>query len=690
MLRQLRSHPVLTVAVTGMWAGAAFVLLRAATGIGGSSLSAITDTWDYTAVEWLAVGVCAARAWRRRGDRLTWGLITAALACWSIGDLLWTVWLDNLANPPFPSVADIFYLAMYPMLYVALMRLMRSRLRHAGAAQWLDGGVVGLTVAAVAAVVVFGRVIGVPEHDLSAQIVNAAYPVSDFVLLIFVGLACSLTNWRPGRGWLLLGGAVAAMAAADIAYLYAAAEGNFVSSDWINGGYLVSIALFALAAWTPIHRRAADVVEETHTILLTLFAAAGALAILVIAAFTHLTPLAVLLAAAALVLASARAGLTYMENVRMLRRSAREATTDALTGLGNRRRLMLDLEEAVAHADRGTPSTLVFFDLNGFKRYNDSFGHAAGDALLARLGSTLATEVGSAGRVYRLGGDEFCLLARGRLDADAQLIRICRRALSERGSGFSVDTSLGRAVIPDDAPSASALLQLADERMYAEKARTVRAQARDVLMQVLTERTPGLLEHSREVTDLVRAVAVDLGIGGEAIDEALRAAELHDIGKLAIPDEILNKPGPLNDAEWTFMRQHPQIGERILAAAPALAPVARLVRASHERWDGAGYPDGLATTDIPLGARIVAVCDAYEAMISDRVYRLGRSRSEAIAELERCAGTQFDPDVVASLVRHLTERAAPGGPELDSPPCPPARSSSPAARPVSVTPPPSS
>jgi HD-GYP domain-containing protein (c-di-GMP phosphodiesterase class II) len=144
----------------------------------------------------------------------------------------------------------------------------------------------------------------------------------------------------------------------------------------------------------------------------------------------------------------------------------------------------------------------------------------------------------------------------------------------------------------------------------------------------------------------------------EQLDEVTRAAELHDIGKVAIPDTILAKPGPLDATEWSFVRQHTIIGERILLAAPALRPVARLVRSSHERWDGAGYPDGLAGEEIPLGARIVAVCDAFEAMTSDQPYRNRLDVSAAVAELRRCAGTQFDPQVVDVFTRVL-EHASP-------------------------------
>ena len=161
-----------------------------------------------------------------------------------------------------------------------------------------------------------------------------------------------------------------------------------------------------------------------------------------------------------------------------------------------------------------------------------------------------------------------------------------------------------------------------------------------------------------EVAALADAVGAKLGLGTAERRAVERAARLHDVGKMAVPDAILDKEGALDDEEWAFMRRHTLVGERILAAAPSLAPVAELVRASHERVDGTGYPDGLKGDEIPVGARIVAVCDAYDAMISERAYRPPRSPEEAIAELRRAAGTQFDPQVVEAFCAVVQERMA--------------------------------
>jgi HD-GYP domain-containing protein (c-di-GMP phosphodiesterase class II) len=198
--------------------------------------------------------------------------------------------------------------------------------------------------------------------------------------------------------------------------------------------------------------------------------------------------------------------------------------------------------------------------------------------------------------------------------------------------------------------------------MYADKAtaeRSTRGRAQNmiigqnVLMQLLTEREPALHAHVRDVGALAMAIGRRFELNSEQLDELRRAAELHDLGKLAVPDEVLEKAGPLSESEVELMRQHTIIGERILSAAPALRPVGRLVRSSHERWDGGGYPDGLVGEAIPLGARIVAVCDAYDAIVSERRHDPARSPEAALAELRRHAGSQFDPRVVEALCDHL-------------------------------------
>ncbi len=344
-----------------------------------------------------------------------------------------------------------------------------------------------------------------------------------------------------------------------------------------------------------------------------------------------------------------------------------QANTDSLTGLGNRRKLMVDLARGARTARAEDPVMLTIFDLNGFKNYNDAFGHPAGDALLLRLGTSLAAAVAPfSGRAYRPGGDEFCIMAPATRRHAAE--RAACAALSERGEGFSITTAFGSVVIPQDTGDPTEALRKADAAMYAQK-NTGRAsasrQSTDVLLRALAERHPDLGDHRQGVTELAVEVAERLGIQGEDLTQLRHAAALHDIGKVAIPDAIITKPAALTEEEWTFMRRHTIIGERIVAAAPALGGAAGLVRSSHEAWNGGGYPDALAGVEIPLGARIIAVCDAFEAMTADRPYSAAKTAEQALSELRRCAGSQFDPAVVAVFAEVL-------GPEPVTP-VPPAR-----------------
>jgi PAS domain S-box-containing protein/diguanylate cyclase (GGDEF)-like protein len=340
---------------------------------------------------------------------------------------------------------------------------------------------------------------------------------------------------------------------------------------------------------------------------------------------------------------------------------AYEARHDALTTLPNRRSLMADLEQGLVDATHEQPLLLGLFDLDGFKAYNDVFGHPAGDTLLARLGHNLADAMEGWGLGYRMGGDEFCVLGRLGLDTAASVAEKAVAALSEQGEGFSITASYGWVLMPTDTDNSAAALRMADQRMYARKSigrASAGRQTTDVLLRVLSERSPALGTHLDEVTELCQAMASKLMFSEDQLACLLQAASLHDVGKTAVPDEILDKPGPLDAEEWEFMRRHPVIGERILGAAPSLAQAAKLVRASHERVDGRGYPDRLRGESIPLGARIIFVCDAYNAMTSDRPYRAAMSVEDALAELRHCTGTHFDPTVVDAFLEVISERGA--------------------------------
>jgi diguanylate cyclase (GGDEF)-like protein len=333
-----------------------------------------------------------------------------------------------------------------------------------------------------------------------------------------------------------------------------------------------------------------------------------------------------------------------------------QAYTDPLTKLGNRRALTAELEERLAGASVSEPLLLLLFDLDGFKSFNDTFGHLAGDALLTRLGAKLTSAVSEHGAAYRLGGDEFCALVAAPSSKLDGIAAHAAEALSERGEGFAVSASCGAVLLPHEAASAEYAMQLADERMYARKrgrASSIGDQTRDVLVQMLSARRPELHDHCSEVAQLCRLVGSALKLPADALEELARAAELHDIGKVGLPDALLEAEGELGAAEHELLSHHPVIGERILSAVPALRGVAAIVRCTRERWDGHGYPDGLAGEKIPLASRIIAVCDAYEEMARHGGERLPRAREDVLERLLAESGRRFDPDVVAVLLEEL-------------------------------------
>jgi two-component system, cell cycle response regulator len=420
----------------------------------------------YTALMVGPTLLCLARAVLIPRERLPWLVLGIGLVGWTVGDALWSYWLDYLDDPPFPSIADAAYLVYYVLAYVAFVLLLRARLRPFRLSLSLDGIVAALGVSAVAVAVVFPFVLDATQGNTAVVAVSTAYPAGDAVLLAFTALAFALTGWRPGRAWILLGGGTLLTAVVDCVYqvqesLGQANAGDVVAWMWPAGALLVS-----LAAWQPPGRRVADDGGRASAALSVGFGAI-ALAVLAYGQVAEISPIAGLLAVGAVAAALARGGIAFRENLAMTRRSEREARTDALSGLGNRRRLMDELD--VTCAEERT-ATLVFFDLDGFKLYNDSFGHAAGDELLARLARSLTEAVGEHGAAFRLGGDEFCVLLDGTHERDGELLGRIAASLSEPGDLVQIAASVGLVALPVEAATPADALLLADQRMYADKA----------------------------------------------------------------------------------------------------------------------------------------------------------------------------------------------------------------------------
>jgi diguanylate cyclase (GGDEF)-like protein/putative nucleotidyltransferase with HDIG domain len=600
----------------------------------------------------LATLACLARAAGDRTERRAWLLVALGIGAWTAGEIYYTQVLWDMDEIPVPSAADVGYLLLCPLWFAGFGIIARHRVKGTTKTVWIDGLCAALAVGAVGAAVVFEPVAHAAEGRPAAVATNLAYPIFDLVIVAMLVAVMTLRGWRFDRTFALLGAGVLSFWVADSVYLVQTANGTYTTGGPWDMGWWLGLTLISLAAWQPASAARSARRDATLTIVMPVAFAALAVAVLGFGALRghHIGPLAVGLACGSLAMVLLRLVVTFRAHSEMLRASRHEARNDVLTGLPNRRALQLDLDEALAD---GGEAALVLFDLDGFKHYNDSFGHQAGDALLVRLGAALQRDLGARGSAYRMGGDEFCALLRPNGAQLTPLVERAATALSEHGEGFSVTSSWGAVVLGAEAADPEEALRLADQRMYARKrsgrSSSVGRQTTDVLLRALAERHPDLDGHSCDVALLAEATAQRLGLEPDDVEAVRQAAQLHDIGKVAIPETILHKPGALDEDEWRFMRRHSEIGERIIAEAPSLSRVAAMVRASHERFDGAGYPDGLRGSEIPLGARIVCVCDAYSAMISERAYSPALTPQAAERELRDCAGSQFDPAVVEAF-----------------------------------------
>jgi diguanylate cyclase (GGDEF)-like protein len=371
----------------------------------------------------------------------------------------------------------------------------------------------------------------------------------------------------------------------------------------------------------------------------------------------------------------------YQRSTHRALRAMRLALTDPLTGLGNHRHFHERLQRELLNAEeQARPLTLCLVDIDDFKRINDRFGHPSGDRVLSQI----ATRLRQGGEAFRLGGDEFALLL---ADHDESTALTAAESIVERISTVDFDhigqvtVSAGLATFPVQGHGRDELIRLADSAMYWAKEhgknrvrvyrpdivelaelkrlaagpdKAARYRAAASLAKAVDARDTYTGHHSERVTELAARVAVRVGLDAEQVELTRLAASLHDLGKLAIPEELLQKAGTLTDSERLVLERHPQIGFRMLDSL-GVDLIAHLVLHHHERWDGAGYPDGLSGEQIPLGSRIIFVTDAYDAMTSDRLYRPKRSSRAALAELERCAGSQFDPGIVAAFREEIEE-----------------------------------
>jgi diguanylate cyclase (GGDEF)-like protein len=376
----------------------------------------------------------------------------------------------------------------------------------------------------------------------------------------------------------------------------------------------------------------------------------------------------------------------YQRSALHSRIATRDARTDNLTGLGNHRAYQAALRERIDETEReGSAFSLCLVDVDNFKHVNDVYGHPAGDDVLILIAEMLGAAENA--EAFRFGGDEFAVLFSLDEMSAYRHVETIQRDLSviEASPAGPVTISVGIASFPAHADSAEELQRTADGALYwskqhgknrsclyspsvvriyspdeleRETERNARLRAAKNLVRFVDARDPSTANHSEVVSALAEAIGVELGVDAETVDHLRLAGLLHDVGKIGLPDSILKAPRRLTPEEYSIVKRHPEFGHSLLDGL-GIEPVDHWVLHHHEHWNGSGYPHGLSGEDIPLGARIILVADAFEAITADRPYRPAQSEEAALAELRRNAGSQFDPDVVDALARHIESAGMP-------------------------------
>ncbi len=361
---------------------------------------------------------------------------------------------------------------------------------------------------------------------------------------------------------------------------------------------------------------------------------------------------------------------------------------DFLTGVGNQRAFWEALSGSIALARRSnTDLSLVLMDMDNFKQVNDRYGHRSGDLVLKAVAEVLGHVCRESDQLFRYGGDEFAIVCPDtRVSGVEELSWRLVKSIDKMPKGFPAITACAGVAQLEGTQSASDLLDAADhtlmkvkndgrsgsvgvantdDRLQSISADSSEFNAQQAALQLamasLSPESDAGISHSESVERLAILIAGRLGVRGHECEKVQLAARVHDVGSYVIPESIREKQGPLSEEEWKQVRAHVEAGERIVTSIPQLAPTAEIVRHTHERWDGNGYPDGLEGELIPLGSRIIAVCDTFQALRHDRAYRKSLTTNEALDELKRSSGTQLDPEAVDALVEVVSDKRPHGG-----------------------------
>jgi diguanylate cyclase (GGDEF)-like protein len=629
-----------------------------------------------------AVAILAGVHLHRPHRRRPWYLLAVSQFVYASADAAFYVAHDVLHREQFPALADLLYLSHYPILMAGLLLLVRQRTPREDRASLIDAAVIALSAGLLSWLFLIGPLALGSDAQLSilGKVASVAYPVAD--LLVFAVAVRLLVGpgTRPVSYW-LLSASLLVVLATDTVYVLMQLTGTYATGNVLDACWLGSYVLLGAAALHPSMRVLSEPSQtpRTHTSRWRL----GLLAVAsLVAPATLVIPTTLGRAVNLPVIAGASAVLFLLVVARLgelVDEQRRAAVTDGLTGLYNRRFFEATLALEAEHAFRsGRDLGLLVLDIDHFKRINDAHGHQAGDRVLRELAARLVASSRDGDVIARYGGEEFVVLLRNTsVEAVPQTAERLRHAVGDVPVVLADDVwltttvSVGGAAWPVHANSADELVRVADQALYAAKrlgrnrvqigrppggAAVVQERDEDAVLaylQRLADQIDARLaseEHSGAIARWAGTIADHLGLGPDARWRAELAGRLHDIGKIIVTDEILLKPGPLTGAEWAVLRRHPVQGARLVGLAEGLHQVAAVVRQHHERFDGTGYPDGRTGQEIRIESRVVAVCDAWAAIRSNRPYDAARPVGAAREQLRIASGSQFDPTVVAAFL----------------------------------------
>jgi len=536
MRARLRLH-ISTLFLAILIGGLGVFALHTTIGFGGAGAEGLFQDGIYNVLMLGASLAVLARGAFVDEDRPAWLVMGAGLLSWSLGELYYSLAIEGTSREAGGSVsfADVLYLTMYPCFYVALGLLARSRLRGMRMAMWLDGLIAGLAAASVGAALILPPILEGATDVHSSLVVSLAYPIGDVFLMVFAVGALGMTGWRVGNLWLPIAASMLVSAIADSTYLYQIATDSYRAGTWLECLWPLAAILLAIAAWIPAARVQPRQMKSWQMMSVPALALVSALAVLVYGNLVRQFTLPALILATATVLAvGVHLILTLRENLALLADSRRLSLTDSLTGLGNRRLLMGDLHLKCRTARVHEPWELVLYDLDGFKLYNDTFGHPAGDTLLTRLSERLKLAVEPHGTAYRMGGDEFCVLFDCSEMDGGELVRSSVAALCEQRPGFSITASHGVVRIPTEMRDPASVMQLADQRLYRRKEEVAARRTSDRLELDAAGRLFASTFPAARVATAAQSGASERPLSGDSEDrqDALPLGE-HDRGPLA-------------------------------------------------------------------------------------------------------------------------------------------------------------